>query len=244
MRGAAAQRWCTRFGTTVELHLVRCIVQSPPPANGPRALVNSANEALQGTALPYFPMASAPPRELLTSSWGGMEAGPNMFYATQVVDGITGIMGGSELRQACEALPELAPGVRCRVGGAVVTQATGGLVEHFDAVIHTVAPMHSHKADATEWRSLLLESYNSALTALWQPATEHKHDAVTTIVSPLVGAGARGGDVEEVADVFAEAVSEWQPITASVVVQMAVIEPLNAEAVAKALNKRRTTLLG
>ena len=54
------------------------------------------------------------------------------------VDGAIHKAAGPELRKLCEALPEVAPGVRCPTGDAVFTKACGALQSMH--VIYTVGP--------------------------------------------------------------------------------------------------------
>ena len=54
------------------------------------------------------------------------------------VDGAIHKAAGPELRKLCEALPEVAPGVRCPTGDAVSTKACGALQSTH--VIYTVGP--------------------------------------------------------------------------------------------------------
>jgi hypothetical protein len=68
----------------LELYTTPDITLRPNTENQAAFLLNPANTALVGTKLPYFPMPDAPPEGLASSMWGGMEAGENMFYATQV----------------------------------------------------------------------------------------------------------------------------------------------------------------
>ena len=67
---------------------------------------------------------------------------------------------GPELRKLCEALPEVAPGVRCPTGDAVATKACGALQSTH--VIYTVGPNVSGRrdvGDATTDPALLPAAY-------------------------------------------------------------------------------------
>lgn len=197
--------WALQSGLRIELHLTPDIVSLPPLASrssraptssGRTALVNPANEALVGTRLPYFPMANEPPPGLQHSHWCGMEAGAGMFYPMQVIDGLVHQRGGRALLEACQRLPEVGSGIRCRVGGAVVTEATGDLRVAFDRVVHTVPPLYG----ANGWAALLASCYSSALAAAWCEA------AADVVIFPLLGAGARGAPVVAAAQTAAAAV--------------------------------------
>lgn len=102
-----------------------------------------------------------------------------MFYAMQVVDGQAHAMGGRGLLQACQELPELSPGVRCRVGGAVVTPATGGLRKSFSRVVHT-ARSSGTLGGMTEARSSVVAS---GFFDPFSPAEAAARDAIDAIVS-------------------------------------------------------------
>ena len=138
------RRWLARGPRTVELWQTSCIVTQPPGEEAVRkqqALVNPANEFLSGTSnFPYFPRGGQVPggakkqlehskghSELgckplhFATSWGGMDAGENMVYPAQAVDGMVHIAGGKELALACQLVPEHARGIRCPVGTPVST---------------------------------------------------------------------------------------------------------------------------
>ena len=78
-----------------------------------RALINPANPSLVGTKRAYFPrggpLPPPPPPQLEVSSrgWGGFEAGENLLYPAQVVDGLVHMHGGSELVSALLRAPVL-----------------------------------------------------------------------------------------------------------------------------------------
>ena len=81
-----------------------------------RALLNPANSQLVGTARAYFPRGGpvppAPPPGVQASStgWGGLDAGEQMLYPAQVVDGLTHMHAGRGLREALAAIPARANG--------------------------------------------------------------------------------------------------------------------------------------
>lgn len=206
----------------VELWRTSCCVTSPPGAAGQThdVLINSANQQLVGTKLPYFPrggpvpdtsVAAGSPEAVqrdwvppgFVSRWGGMEIGAKMLYPVQVVDGMVGILGGAELRRACSRLPTVsADGARCAIGEAVSTPAFGKLRQYYARIVHTVAPFHT-RADKTptpDW-ALLLER-------CWHSSLAQASDA-QTIVAPLLGAGARGAPLRDAATVAARATVGW-----------------------------------
>ena len=115
------ERLIWKLGTmTVELHLLKspsCLItggkgQEISKGGYVSALINPANRSLSGTALPYFPRGGPvprPPPPGLSNSlqgWGGMEAGPNMLYPSQVCDGVVchnvnGASGNKKLSNGC-----------------------------------------------------------------------------------------------------------------------------------------------
>merc|ERR1719201_3208068 len=111
----------------LEIHLTQDIVSHPPP--GARVLVNSANESLCGTELPYFPMLETPPGDLMGSRWGGLSAGSGMFYSSQVVDGKVHLHAGRQLKEHCKDLS-------CSVGHALATPPFGLASVGFERIIH------------------------------------------------------------------------------------------------------------
>jgi len=213
-----------RHGFTLSVYTSSCVVTKPPPCecatpiatsqrsasmcrvalhSHSRALVNPSNEELIGTALPYFPMAAPPPRELRNTSWGGASAGNGSFYSAQTVDGIVSLHGGKELREACKRLPvhdvPLIGGggsswhgsVRCPVGSAVVTNAHGNVItEHFRHIIHTVPPLFRGLSEQSSHNSseLLTSGYREAFKVGFGVGAD-------LVTSPLVGAGSRGAPV-------------------------------------------------
>lgn len=198
LRPALRGSWTGRAGLRVECHLVPDIVRGSPVLARAGALVTPANERLAGTQRSYFPRGGPcpppPPAGLATSEWGGMEAGPNMVYPTQCVDGAVHAWGGAGLKEACRAA-----GGRCAVGGAVATPARGRLAEHFSTVVHAVAPFRSDP----RWRALLEETYATALRVA-------VGGGARAVALPLLGAGARGAGVEEAAEVAAGAVAAFE----------------------------------
>jgi len=233
-----------------------------------RGLVNPANEQLQGTVLPYFPMAGPPPKELNTTNWGGMDAGPGMFYATQSVDGIVSMLGGAVLREKCSALPvneneELHGGggvatggtgfVRCPVGAAVVTDAVGtdGLTEHYDAIIHAVPPLWpgcgGSTLDPEDARQMLQSCFAAAIRA-------GLADGCNIVTIPLLGAGARGAPVPVAIEAAAAAVAaaatastnggrDATPNQAAAVAELVVLEPSVAAGLVAAIDNQLTRLM-
>ena len=82
----------------LEVHVLANIfdIGRVSPSPRPRFLINSGNEYMVGTALPYFPrgglprvnnVLGGPGSWQMSTSWGGMAAGDNMVYPVQTVDG-------------------------------------------------------------------------------------------------------------------------------------------------------------
>ena len=216
-------------GISLAVYTSHCIATRPPDHNPPtsrlytqphdlndnsnnthttpiitRALVNPANEELIGTVLPYFPMAGPPPKDLFTTSWGGLSAGYGMFYSMQSVDGIVSLHGGADLRKACEELPvhehaELVGGggnksggygcVRCPVGSTVITAAFGeAITKNYSFIIHTVPPLWPGNGGSKH----SLDEANDLLRSCYYNSFQTGFDAGAAIVTaPFIGSGAR-----------------------------------------------------
>jgi O-acetyl-ADP-ribose deacetylase (regulator of RNase III) len=180
-----------------------------------RALANPANEALVGTARPYFPRGGpVPAREppgLTRSSagWGGLDAGQHMLYPVQCVDGLVHQHGGRALREmllaAAPVVIEDGGGagggdpVRCRIGDAVLTEAPPSLP--FDVIVHTPPPFWGDAA----WEARLAACYSSVLR-LGSRAALGAGSRSLVVATPIMGAGARGAPVRAAARVLAHAI--------------------------------------
>jgi O-acetyl-ADP-ribose deacetylase (regulator of RNase III) len=209
---------------TLELYVTSDITLHPNSADKATVLLNPANRELLGAKLPYFPMPDAPPKGAETSMWGGMEAGPNMFYASQVVDGRVHALGGKALAYELSKVPcRGSSKTKCEIGSAVSTISTGELAGHFEHIIHTATPAYQHEtirghyadqhyADGTgrNWIELLCSCYTSSFDLAWElmPKVTSPGTA-TTIASPLLGAGAKLGPGAAAADVAVRAASSW-----------------------------------
>lgn len=103
------------------------------------------------------------------------------------VDGAIHRAAGPELLEACRAIPEVAPGVRCRTGDARITP---GFRLPAPYVIHTVGPVwRGGKSGEPE---LLASCYRSSLAL----AREH---GVDSIAFPAISCGVYGYPVDEAA---------------------------------------------
>lgn len=109
------------------------------------------------------------------------------------VDGAIHAAAGSELLAACQALPEIEPGVRCSTGGARITP---GFRLKARWVIHAVGPVWRGGSQSEE--ALLSSAYCCAL----ELARVH---SVRTIALPAISTGVYGYPSPLAARVAAEA---------------------------------------
>ena len=154
-----------------------------------------------------------------------MDAGPNMLYPSQVVDGLTHMHAGTELRAALAAMPTNADGERCATGAAVLSEPFR-LRDRFDVLIHTPPPFWPDSA-SDGWRQQLASCYTSSILALVEGA---RGDGPVAVASPLVGRAARPRSRREVAATRASAELR-RPVTVRLVL---------AEAAAREAARRRT----
>jgi len=112
------------------------------------------------------------------------------------VDGAIHRVAGPELMEACRAVEEVEPDVRCPTGDARITPGFKLPAKH---VIHTVGPVYSGKSQDAE---LLASCYRSALTL----AAEH---GVETIAFPCISTGIYGYPKDEAADIALAVVRKW-----------------------------------
>ena len=231
------QRWISLGGQrAVELWQTQCIVRDPPgktPRHRPLALVNPANEGLTGTSnFPYFPRGGPVPERppsgtAHSTSWGGMDAGPNMLFPAHTVDGVVHALGGRELRRLCLQLPDVAPGhQRCPAGSAVCTMPGSAMDDRYEQIIHTTAPFYSARR-RHECEMQLLSCYRSAFALAEGRGREPSASALFrflglrewrasctkpqawSLAVPLLGAGCRAFPCAVAVNVAAEACSEW-----------------------------------
>ena len=232
-------------GMTVRLQrAVGCVATAPwakhAPANALRALINPANEALIGTSRPYSPrggpVPAKPPPSLsrTTSGWGGMDAGENMLYPTQVVDGLVHQHGGQALRTALAQAPviEERPNgehVRCRVGEAVLTPSPPTLP--FDVIAHTPPPFWPSTPDADQLAlhdAQLTSCFVSALHATSRAAADAGKTQLF-LALPIIGSGARGAPELAAARILVRAIRSSQEAAAQLPVEVVVRVVVPAE---------------
>lgn len=107
------------------------------------------------------------------------------------VDGAIHRAAGAELLEACRALPEVAPGIRCRPGDAVVTP---GFDLPSRIVIHTVGPVWSGGEAGEE--DTLRACYRNSLRAAADAGAR-------SIAFPSISTGVYGYPIDRAATVAA-----------------------------------------
>ena len=143
-----------------------------------------------------------------------MDAGYQMLYPAQVVDGLVHQHGGSELREALNAAPVLehrADGdhVRCRLGDVMLTSAPAALSALFDIICHTPPPFYNQSSAkqqcaANQWASQLASCYIASLRSSVRAAANAGSNELV-VATPILGAGARGAPTKEAARVLVRA---------------------------------------
>jgi O-acetyl-ADP-ribose deacetylase len=104
------------------------------------------------------------------------------------VDGAIHRAAGPSLLEACKALPEIKPGIRCQTGFAKSTHA-GALP--VDYVIHAVGPDFRDLPHREAYGKLVNAVYFSVLSAVAMQ--------VTHMAMPAISCGIYGGQVEDFA---------------------------------------------
>jgi O-acetyl-ADP-ribose deacetylase (regulator of RNase III) len=117
------------------------------------------------------------------------------------VDGAIHRAAGPALLAACRELPELAPGVRCRTGEAVITPGFALPARH---VIHTVGPIW--RGGAHDEAELLRRCYRNAI------ALARAH-GLREVAFPAISCGVYGYPAEAAAQVAVhsvrDALAQW-----------------------------------
>ncbi len=114
------------------------------------------------------------------------------------VDGAIHRAAGSALLDACRAVSEVRPGVRCPTGEARITPAFD-LAARF--VIHTVGPIWRGGGAGED--QALASAYRSSLAL----ATEH---GLRTIAFPAISTGVYGFPADRAARIAVQTVRNWQ----------------------------------
>ena len=113
------------------------------------------------------------------------------------VDGAVHRAAGPELLDACRAVPEVRPGVRCPTGEARVTP---GFRLPARLVVHTVGPVW--RGGGAGEADLLASCYRSSLAL----AAEH---GAASVAFPAISTGVYGYPPDEAAAVAVAAVRAW-----------------------------------
>ncbi len=111
------------------------------------------------------------------------------------VDGAIHRAAGPKLLDACRAIPEVAPGVRCPTGTA---QITPGFDLPAKFVIHTVGPIYSNRPEDAE---LLASAFRSSLELAVA-------NSLRTVAFPAISCGVYGYPAADAADVSVAAMRE------------------------------------
>lgn len=113
------------------------------------------------------------------------------------VDGAIHRAAGPELRAACRAVPEVAPGVRCPTGECRITP---GFELPAQWVIHTVGPVW-HGGDAGE-PELLARCYRGSLELA-------RERGLSSIAFPAISCGAYGYPIDKAAAVVRDVLANF-----------------------------------
>lgn len=107
------------------------------------------------------------------------------------VDGAIHRAAGPDLLRACQAVPEVRPGIRCPTGEARITSGAALPARH---VIHTVGPVY---ASAAVSAPLLRSAYRSSLA-------EARRAGLQSIAFPAISCGVFGYPLDEAAHIALE----------------------------------------
>ena len=152
-------------------------------------LINPGNANLCGAKLPYFPRGGPVPSKYDGSNnWGGMEAGRNMVYPIQSIDGRVHMDGGKSLKHILKHHFFN----KCEIGQCITTKATENLKlkHHYKYVIHAVPPLSNVVKDNdanSVFRQLVSCYRNSFLHVL-----ALKQKGANIVAMPLIGSGTAG----------------------------------------------------
>lgn len=185
-------------------------------------LVCPSNPQLRGPSkFPYFPRGGpVPPSPPAGSqadwqplgyvnSWGGMDVGSGMLYATSVVDGLVHLHGGWRLAAEIAALDLVRDDEKCPVGHAVETvdmpppesDGSGAVwLKPFDAIVHVTPPFYEHHPSPERW---LRRCYAAAFRVAFSG------DSSTVAALPLIGNGGRGFPTDKAVEIAASACAGW-----------------------------------
>jgi O-acetyl-ADP-ribose deacetylase len=113
------------------------------------------------------------------------------------VDGAIHRAAGPELLAACQAIPEVSPGVRCPTGQARITPGFRLPARH---IIHTVGPVW--RGGRSGEPALLASCYRASLSL----AAEN---AVASLAFPAVSCGVYGYPIDQAVAIAVREVRQW-----------------------------------
>ena len=126
-----------------------------------------------------------------------MDAGSNMLYPSQVIDGIVHQLGGKPLLKETQWKQKLNLfGNVCPIGTCTMTSnGNTELVDRYFKVVHTAPPFYDSSRKDESIR-LLEECYNSSVKMAFDSIHWRGHDGPRVVACPLIGAGARGFPID------------------------------------------------
>jgi O-acetyl-ADP-ribose deacetylase (regulator of RNase III) len=142
------------------------------------------------------------------------------------VDGAIHRAAGPRLLEACLALPEVKPGVRCPTGQARITP---GFDLPAKFVIHTVGPVYRGGRDD---EAMQLES------AYWNSLALARQNGLETLAFPAISAGVYGFPLEQATDIgVAEITRAFTPDSPLKHVTLVAVDPRVERAWAQAVHR-------
>ena len=197
----------------------------------PRFLINSGNEYLVGTQLPYFPrgglprvnnVLGGPGSWQMSTRWGGLSAGDSMVYPVQTVDGELHSDGG-DMRQWISDHVPTSPGsddtdvggdrmrrlhltrdqVRCPTGRAVWSPVTGDVARRHMFSLGVIHTVAPYNTDQDR-DDKLLECYQNCINV----AVNNTEEPQFNISTVLLGTGVKCIDHKSSADMLLQSVQQ------------------------------------
>ena len=195
----------------------------------PRFLINSGNEYMVGTALPYFPrgglprvnnVLGGPGSWQMSTRWGGLSAGDSMVYPVQTLDGELHSDGG-DMRQwlsdhvsTCARADDTDVGgdrmrrlhltrdqVRCPTGAAVWSPVTGHQDRRHMFSLGVIHTVAPYNTDSDRDEKLL-QCYQNCLNV----AVNNTHEPQFNMSTVLLGTGVKCIDYKSSADMLLQSV--------------------------------------
>ena len=211
----------------VEVWLTPCIVTKLGKTSDAscKVLINPANPQLSGIEkFAYFPKGGPvpkdPPKGMFAgwqplgyvTSWGGMEVGGGMLYASSVVDGIVHQLGGWRFKIECSMVNVVKKDERVPVGSSATTGPGLGsdLSKEYDAIVHTTPPFYNYfnEGDPSSYlRQCYQNSLKMAFEEISSSSDENSNDSRVAI--PLLGAGGRGFPIDVAIGIAASEAISW-----------------------------------